>query len=102
MGIYGRGRGDLLQDGGVEFLPVVQVVEVDRSRGDAAVVGETGGGEDAFPSRVIVAIAFDGEVVALDGIVAELLAVLANPCLKRRIGRLEFADECFHRLGVEP
>ena len=86
----------------MEFLPVVNVVQVDRAGEDAAVVGQAARGEDAFARRVIVAVAEDGEIMALDVGLRELLSILAHPGFELREVGLLLAMKLFTASGSSP
>ena len=51
----------------VEFLPVVEVVQVDGVVADGGFVGDAAGAEDALAGAVVVNVAGDGGIQFRDG-----------------------------------
>ncbi len=94
---WGAGRlGGLLEwvlgdFGGVEGLPVVEVVEVDGVGGFA--VGEADGGEDVFADFVFVLVAGDGCVDGCDAGFVEVGGVGGDEFLEFDIGWFFLRDE---------
>ena len=56
----------LLQDSRVEFLPVVQVVQVHRAGIHRAVIRQAIGAQDALARGVVMDVAHDGLVVLVE------------------------------------
>jgi hypothetical protein len=92
--------GGLLEDGLVELEPVVEVVQIDGTREDASVVGDSVGGEDVVSDVIAVAVALNGEVVAMDVGFREFGSVGANPRLELRVGGLVGFDESNQCVGI--
>jgi hypothetical protein len=90
----------LFEDGLVELEPVVEVVEVDGSWEDAAVVGDAVSGEDIFSNVIAVAVALNGEVVAMDVGFREFSSVGANPGFELGVGGFVGFDEGDERVGI--
>ncbi len=79
---------------GVEYLPIVDVVQVDRAGERAAVIPQTARVEDALARRVVVAVAEDRQVVTLDVGQSELgQSHRFDPLLKPAVCGFETADE---------
>lgn len=91
----------LLEHGLMELEPVVEIVQVDRIREDASVVGNSVGGEDIFPDLIGVAVALDGEVVAMDIGLGEFGAVGANPGFELGIGGFVRFDKGDEGVGID-
>ena len=88
----------LLQFGGVEFVPVVEVVEVD---GVAWVtVGEACGAEDALAGFIGVDVAGDGGVELLDSFCIDLGAIFADPLFTLDVGGFG-GDKCEECVAVD-
>src|SRR5262245_36131923 len=49
-----------------EFLPIIQVVEIDRVLAGTGIVGNTTCAEDVFAGAVIMKVAFDGAIQLVD------------------------------------
>ena len=93
----GSSRRSLLQLLGVEDSPVVDVVQINSARVAGAVVGHAGGGEDALAGLVVMDVAADVGVVAVDVCFGQLDArVGGDPGFTLRVGGLAVLDE-----GVE-
>ena len=87
-------------DGGVEFQPVVEVVQVDSVLRIAVL--QAVGAEDALAGGVVVVVAFDGGVQRTDRVGIELGTFLRlNPCLELRVGRFLAGDVVTNRVGVQ-
>lgn len=84
----------------MELEPVVEIVQVDRVWEDAAVVGDSVGGEDVFTDLIGVAVALDGEVMAMDIGLGEFGSVGANPGFELRVGGLVGFDEGNESVGI--
>ncbi len=85
----------------MELEPVVEIVQVDRIREDAAVVGNSVGGEDIFPDLIGVAVALDREVVAMDIGLGEFGAVGTYPGFELGIGGFVRFDEGDEGVGID-
>ena len=84
----------------MELEPVVQVVQIDGAGEDAPVVGDSVGGEDVFSDVIAVAVALNGEVVAMNVGFREFGSVGANPRFELRVGRLAGFDEGNESVGI--
>ncbi len=84
----------------MELEPVVQVVQINGTGEDASVVGDSVGGEDAFSDVIAVAVALNGEVVAMNVGFREFGSVSANPGFELRVGGLVGFDEGNECVGI--
>ena len=97
-----RPCGRLFQDRLMEFVPVVEVVQVDGVVADGAFVADAAGAADALAGGVVVVVTLDGAVALVDGGLVELHAGLfLQPCLELRVGGLAFRDVFLHRVGIQ-
>jgi hypothetical protein len=86
----------------VELEPVVEVVEVDGSRKNAAVVRDAVGRKDVFADLIRMAIALDCEVVTLDVRLGQPGAVCPDPSLKLGVGRAVGFHKRQKRIRIQP
>ena len=84
----------------MELEPVVEVIEIDGTGEHAAIIGDVVGGEDVFPNVIRVAVALDGEVMAVDIGFRQFGSVGANPGLELGVGGFVCFDEGDERVGI--
>src|SRR5437867_1243576 len=91
----------LCQRRGVEFFPVVEVVEVDGILRRGAVVWQAIGAEDGFAGSIIMDVTANAGIELLNGSFVHLGAILFDPGFELRVSRLAVFDEVDNGLAVE-
>src|SRR5215831_18003366 len=85
----------------VEFVPVVEIVQIDGIFRGGCAIRNCGRPQNTFSSVVIVVIPANCRVMFLDCGRCKRFRVLLYPRLKLRIGRLVLLDEIFHCLLIQ-
>jgi len=92
----------LLDDGGVKFLPILDVVQIDRAGQNTAVILETCGTEDFPTRRVSVHVSENRHVVMMDVRLGQSgTGLLCDPLFELRIGRPTVLDERYEGVGIQ-
>jgi hypothetical protein len=95
--------GQLFQDGLMEGVPIVEVVEIHSAGVNGAVVGQAAVGQDGFAGGVVVNVAADRGIELVEGCLIELDArLLFDPGLELRVGGALARDELPHRVWFQP
>src|SRR5262245_35750459 len=85
----------------MEFVPVVEVVQINRIGTDRAGVRDGAGFQDAGARVVIVDVARNGDIQLMNGSLVELHArLLLHPGFELRIRRLAVGDELLDGVRV--
>jgi hypothetical protein len=90
------------QDGLVEFIPVVKIVQIHGVAWRGSVIGNAARAQNPLARGIIVVITAHRGVVLLDGLRGERLRVLLYPGFEFGIGRLVLLDVILYRLFIEP
>ena len=85
----------------MEFVPVVEVIEVYGVFEGASVVGQAVGAQDGLAGAIIVVVTADGGVEAIDRGFVEFRGVLFDPGFKLRIGGFVLLDVVDGRIALE-